>query len=40
VGELQSVKLGNSGVVLRVAGLGEVSSAMVTAFNGRLSPGK
>ncbi|HSD40190.1 MAG TPA: flagellar hook capping FlgD N-terminal domain-containing protein [Rhodocyclaceae bacterium] len=38
VGELQSVKLGSNGVVLRVAGLGEVSSSMVTAFNGRLSP--
>lgn len=34
-GELQRVRLGSSGVVLSVAGLGEVSAAQVTAFNGR-----
>lgn len=38
LGELQSVKLGSSGVMLRVAGLGEVSSSLITAFNGRIDP--
>lgn len=38
LGELQSVRIGGNGVVLRVAGLGEVSSSLVTAFNGRINP--
>jgi len=39
VGELQRVKLGSSGVVLSVAGLGDVTASQVTGFNGRASNG-
>lgn len=34
-GELQRVRLGSAGVMLSVAGLGDVSAARVTGFNGR-----